>query len=191
MKPLIVIDAGHGGTDPGAVGHDGTREATLALRVARELAIELTRCGHRAVLTRTDDTLVALGERADIANAEKADAFVSIHMNASNNTTARGAWVIHAQGSTRGRALATAIFRAMVPEGPEKVHPDASPFTGERRLAVLRKTNMPAALVECGFISSPAELAAMKAPTWPTETAVKIAQGIRAWIDSEDEEGAA
>lgn len=189
---LVVVDPGHGGGDPGAVGHDGTRESRLALKVAQELAIELARKDIRARLTRTEDVGVSLADRARLANTERAAAFVSVHLNASPNTTVRGAWVLHAKGSRRGRELARSIYRALVPASVhERVYPDESGWTGDRRLAVLRLTRMPAVLVECGFISSPAELAQMQAPIWPTETAEKIADGVAAWIEAENENGGA
>ncbi len=191
-KKTIAIDPGHGGTDPGALGHDMTRESTLALRVGRELAIELTRLDMCAVMTRTDDTYPTLSDRAAKANTEKADAFVSVHLNASANTAALGPWVIHAKGSKRGRQLARAIYHALAPDDEDRhVHSDASPATDDRRLAVLRETSMPAVIVECGFISNPVELAVMKAEGWPVSMAVKIASGIATWFQWEEEESAA
>ena len=82
----IVVDAGHGGADPGAVGALGTREKDVTLEVARRLASRLERGGrYRVVLTRSGDETVSLARRVDLANAANADLFVSIHVNALPN----------------------------------------------------------------------------------------------------------
>ncbi len=87
----IVLDPGHGGKDPGAVGANGLAEKDIVLSVARKLAEKLRReLGVEVVLTRKDDTFIALEDRTAIANAERADLFISIHVNASPNAEARG-----------------------------------------------------------------------------------------------------
>ena len=87
----IVLDAGHGGRDAGAIGPRGVREKEVTLEVVRRLADRLGSVpGVRVVLTRDDDEFVALGERTRIANREKADLFVSIHANSAENRTAEG-----------------------------------------------------------------------------------------------------
>jgi len=87
----IVLDPGHGGRDPGAIGAGGIAEKDVVLSVARKLARKLQReMGIEVVLTRKDDSFVRLEDRTAIANAEDADLFVSLHMNASPNRDARG-----------------------------------------------------------------------------------------------------
>ena len=87
----IVIDPGHGGKDPGAIGVGGVAEKDIVLAVARKLALKLKRgMGVEVVLTRNDDSFVDLKDRTAIANAEQADLFISLHVNASPNTDARG-----------------------------------------------------------------------------------------------------
>ena len=87
----IVLDAGHGGHDPGSIGPRGVREKDVTLAVVRQLAARLGKEeGVRVVLTRDTDEFVALGERTRIANREKADLFVSIHANSAENRSAEG-----------------------------------------------------------------------------------------------------
>jgi N-acetylmuramoyl-L-alanine amidase len=87
----IVLDPGHGGKDPGAIGVGGVAEKDLVLAIAKKLAVKLKReLGIDVVLTRKDDRYVALEDRTAIANAEDADLFISLHMNASLNVEARG-----------------------------------------------------------------------------------------------------
>jgi N-acetylmuramoyl-L-alanine amidase len=87
----IVLDAGHGGHDPGSIGPSGVREKEVTLAVVRRLAQLLDRePGVRVVLTRDDDAFVPLGERTKIANREQADLFVSVHANAAESRQAEG-----------------------------------------------------------------------------------------------------
>lgn len=86
----IVIDAGHGGHDTGAIGKGGTREKDVVLSIALKLQARLKEAGYDALLTRRDDTFVPLEERARFANRNKGDLFVSIHCNASPNRKLRG-----------------------------------------------------------------------------------------------------
>ena len=162
----IVIDAGHGGEDAGGRSV-GTAEKHLVLRYAGRLGSLLKSAGHRVIYTRVLDVFVPLAERAKVANEEKADLFVSIHANASGSPLARGPWTIHAAGSKRGeeiaRALQATMARVMV-GNPDSVFPDASPWVGGRRLAVLRQTTMPAVLLELGFMTSAADMALLEDP---------------------------
>ena len=87
----VVIDPGHGGKDPGAIGAGGLREKDVVLKIAKRLERKLkTELGLTTVLTRRDDTFVSLDERTAIANAQKADLFISIHANANRKASARG-----------------------------------------------------------------------------------------------------
>ena len=91
-KKVIVIDPGHGGIEEGAIGPTGLREKEVALDLARKLKALLSRDSELSVvLTRDDDRLVGLDERTAIANYNRADLFLSIHLNASQRPNARGA----------------------------------------------------------------------------------------------------
>ncbi|MCP4805408.1 MAG: N-acetylmuramoyl-L-alanine amidase [Proteobacteria bacterium] len=90
-RRIVVIDAGHGGHDPGASGCTGTHEADIALQLSKKVAKELEkRLDVEVVLTRDTDVFIPLGDRAAIANAVDADLFVSIHANAAPGPTAWG-----------------------------------------------------------------------------------------------------
>ena len=94
-RPLVVIDAGHGGHDPGAISpHDGTRESKVTLQVARAIRDELLKTGRvRVALTRDSDTFLVLQERYGIARRLGADLFISVHADAAASQTARGATI--------------------------------------------------------------------------------------------------
>ncbi len=87
---LVVIDAGHGGDDLGAVGRNGVLEKDVALNLARQLGKKLELAGVRVSYTRSDDSFVSLAERTTIANMTRADLYVSLHVNASKDQEARG-----------------------------------------------------------------------------------------------------
>jgi N-acetylmuramoyl-L-alanine amidase len=97
----IVLDPGHGGKDPGAIGVGGVAEKDIVLSVAKKLAVKLKRdMGIEVVLTRADDRFIALEDRTAIANAEDADLFISLHMNASPNSEARGVETYYLDNTT-------------------------------------------------------------------------------------------
>ncbi|MEW6430283.1 MAG: N-acetylmuramoyl-L-alanine amidase [Myxococcota bacterium] len=86
----VVVDAGHGGHDTGAIGKNGTREKDVSLSIAKKLAEKLEAMGLEVVLTRDDDTFVKLEDRTRIANREKGDLFISVHCNAAPSPKLHG-----------------------------------------------------------------------------------------------------
>ncbi len=97
----IVLDPGHGGKDPGAIGVGGVAEKDIVLSVAKKLAVKLKReMGIEVVLTRSDDRFIPLEDRTAIANAENADLFISLHMNASPNGDAKGVETYYLDNTT-------------------------------------------------------------------------------------------
>ncbi|MGN0917314.1 MAG: N-acetylmuramoyl-L-alanine amidase [Candidatus Enterousia sp.] len=89
-KYVIVIDAGHGGKDPGCIGKGGTREKTVVLATAKKLKNKLDAAGFKTYLTRSDDTYIKLNERAEFAEKRKADLFLSLHANANPSRSMKG-----------------------------------------------------------------------------------------------------
>ena len=145
----VVIDAGHGGHDPGAVR--GTRlEKDDNLRMALAVGRILQDCGVNVVYTRTTDVFIPLAERSNISNRAGADLFVSIHRNASVNPAAHGVenW-IHNNASATALDAATRVLNNVVAAGVQSNR-------GIKRgnFSVLRLTAAPAMLFEYGFISN-------------------------------------
>lgn len=105
VKPVIVIDPGHGGTDPGAVGAKGTYEKTITTAAANELAARLRKTGrYTVILTRTSDKYVDHDDRLRIARKGQADLFISIHADSTANKRARGASVYTLADRAKGRS---------------------------------------------------------------------------------------
>jgi N-acetylmuramoyl-L-alanine amidase len=145
----VVIDAGHGGKDGGSVWN-GLVEKKLCLDVAKRVETALKSRGLKTVMTRRTDTFVELEQRARIANRVPSSVFVSIHFNGSRKTIISGGEVYYS--SSRGKWLASAISRSIksrVAGGTRGI------FYGNYK--VLRETEMPAVLVECGYLSNKRE----------------------------------
>lgn len=169
----ICIDAGHGGKDPGAcVG--GVREKDIALDVAKKVRVHLRAAGYSVILTREQDKFVSLGNRAAEANMWGADLFVSVHCNSAPNSSANGMEVyVHTSRGADSTRAAHAIYDRLLP---------ASGIRGRgiksKDLAVLRETDMPAVLVELGFISNDNDRAKLVSEEWRERVAEAIAAGI-------------
>lgn len=155
MKKLM-LDPGHGGRDPGAIGHGGLEEKRVVLDLCEEIRDRL-RGVMQVSMTRHGDEFVELGQRATLANIDEADYFVSIHCNAAENRGARGFEVWTSPGKTGADPLATEIFRAMEcsdPSAPARKDLGDGDVDKEARFTVLVKTEMPAVLVEVGFLTN-------------------------------------
>ena len=145
----IVLDAGHGGSDPGAV-NGGRFESNDNLRMALAVGPLLQACGHRVIYTRTTDVFVPLADRARISNNANADIFVSIHRNGSVNPNATGYdTFIRPQASAREIDWATRVHNRIIGTG---VFVDRGIQRGN--FFVLNATNAPAMLLELGFITT-------------------------------------
>ena len=166
----VVIDAGHGGKDGGAVWN-GLIERNLTLDVAKRLDAVLRKRGLRTVMTRKADTTVALGSRSLLANRTRSSVFVSIHFNATRATAISGIETHYR--SPRGSALAAFIQRAL-DGGVTGVNRG----TSYADYKVLRETTMPAVLVECGFISNKKEAKLCASPAHRQKIAEAIAAGL-------------
>ena len=168
----VVIDAGHGGKDPGGYWY-GTTEKRFCLDVAKRLQTALKAKGFNVVMTRTTDVYVELSDRAAKANRYRNAIFVSIHFNASRDRSISG-FETHYR-SSRGRVLAQSIQSAM-----DRNIPGTNRGIHLRDYKVLRETRCTAALVECGFISNKREYANCNSPAHRQKLANAIASGIAA-----------
>ncbi len=154
---VVVIDAGHGGSDTGAVGPGGVTEKSVALAVALKTEKLLKNSGAKVIMTRTTDRDVAapgvsagteLQARVNKAPAQ-ADIFISIHCNAFSNPAAHGMETYHHRGSNRGRYLATLLNEEL-----EKYGGLFNRGVKGAGFYVLRHSACPASLIELGFITN-------------------------------------
>ena len=144
----VFIDAGHGGSDPGAVGN-GLKEKDIVLSIATKLGALLNGRGISIKYSRTTDTYVSLEERARLANAWGADLFVSIHANSATSSVRGTECYTHPTANTATKTLSGNVSRAIANKFgiSNRGHKEAN-------FAVLRLSNMPSILVETAFISN-------------------------------------
>ncbi|BDS07605.1 hypothetical protein NT6N_26450 [Oceaniferula spumae] len=170
----VIIDAGHGGKDKGS--HRGSvYEKTLALSVAKKTEALLKKKGMAVTMTRRSDVFVSLTNRAAIANRYKNCVFVSIHFNAHRSTVYHGVETYYY--GTEGSKLAAHIHLRMLSRLKMR-----NRDTRQRKdLAVLRRTNCPAVLIECGYISNSVERKRCMSSSYQNNCAQAIADGILAY----------
>ena len=167
----VVIDAGHGGFDLGGIPGQRVPEKTMALDVAQRLAKRLRQNGYRVVMTRDSDVFVPLGERVRIANAYRDAVFVCVHFNSATRAGANGIETYYySNGSAR---LAASIHRHVIGD-------TTTDNRGIRRRGyfVLRRTSIPAVLVECGFLTNPFEAQLALQSSYREKLADSIADGV-------------
>lgn len=179
VSPLVVIDPGHGGVDPGAVGINGLREVDVIFPISLRVAELLQEQGAQVVLTRQDDRTLDLGPRVQIAEGVNADIFVSIHANAISLSRPDVNGVETYYYSSSDRPVADYIQRSLL---------DA---TGMRdrgvksaRFHVLVNTSMPSALVEVGFVTGAEDAPLLEDPNFRELLAHAISRGILEYVQA-------
>ena len=168
----VVIDAGHGGHDRGGIPGQRIAEKVMTLDVAQRLRNVLEASGYRVVMTRDSDVFVPLGTRVAIANSYRNAIFVCVHFNATKRMGASGIETYFY--SRDSLPLASAIHHFVVGGAPS-----ASRGVRRRGYYVLRKTSIPAVLVECGFLTNPTEAAYAQTASYRQKLAEEIAAGVR------------
>lgn len=161
----LVIDAGHGGIDGGAIGADGSRESDINLAIALRLKAVSDFCGKSTVMTRIDDSRGSnaltysehdeLVYRADIVNSTANPVLLSIHQNCYPTAQPSGAQVLYSSNGNSesfGRLLHGNIVTKLEPENRRVAEPD------KNKLYILSNVECPAVLVECGFVSNHADI---------------------------------
>ncbi|SHK66184.1 N-acetylmuramoyl-L-alanine amidase [Selenomonas ruminantium] len=179
----IVVDAGHGGSDSGAVGPNGVMEKNVTLAVAKKVQNILTQSGANVLMTRTTDVDVfapnatakqELQARCDVANRDsRAALFLSIHCNAFSSPAAHGMETYYNAGSAKGQRFATLLNEELAKAG--------GLFNRGVKTAnyyVLRHTTMPASLIELGFVTNYNEEQLLRSDAYQNKIAAAIVQGI-------------
>lgn len=178
---IICIDPGHGGTDVGAIGAI-SQEKNITLAISKKVADLLNDAGAKVIMTRTTDVDVyapydaaaeELQARCNIANAAKADAFISVHIDSFSSADARGVTAYYNSKTPHDYSLAKYIHN-------QNMQATEFPDRGTRtaNFYVLLHTNMPAVLLELGFISNPAEERALNSEKQQQNFAESIVKGL-------------
>ncbi|MBE9127412.1 N-acetylmuramoyl-L-alanine amidase, partial [Coleofasciculus sp. LEGE 07081] len=175
-RVVVIVDPGHGGKDPGAIGIGGVQEKNVILPISQEVAAILEQQGIQAVLTRSSDYFVTLQGRVDMAEQARADLFVSIHANAISlsRPDVNG---LETYYYSSGQGLAQTVHNSIL----QSVDVD-NRGVRQARFYVLRKSSMPAILVEVGFLTGREDSAKLSNPAYRSQIAQAIARGILQYI---------
>lgn len=176
-KKIVVLDAGHGGSDNGTKW-GGVAEKNLTLDLTKRVDAILKQKNIPTVMTRTTDKTLELDDRASIANKQSNPIFVSIHFNASTNTSIKGIETYYM--SSAGRRLAAIVHGRLA----KRIRTSNRGLKQKSNLVVLRKTKGVAILIECGFISNPWERERCNSSWLRNILAQEIAAGIITYYNS-------
>lgn len=197
ISKRIVLDAGHGLPDGGAVGASGTIESELNIKIAKKVHKLLKKKGYDVIMTREDENSICEDEkgissrkkrdmqkRLEIMNSAGADMFVSIHMNKFTSSVYRGAQVIYSGNYKESEELAGVIQKELhsLPDNKSKREHLKAPSG----IFLLRNAQIPAVIVECGFLSNFDEEKLLGTDEYQNALAKAIAQGIDNFYERND-----
>ena len=177
-KIVVIIDPGHGGKDSGAIGIGGVLEKDVILPISKRITEVLERNGIQVIMTRDSDYFVTLPGRVTMAEQANADVFVSIHANSAgaNRPEVSGLETYHYDSGLRLAQIVHSKILQSLNVRDRKVR--------KARFYVLRKTSMPAILVETGFLTGRDDVAKLRTSAYQNQMADAIAQGILQYLKS-------
>lgn len=190
LKQTVIIDAGHGGDDGGAIGIDGTVEKDINLDIALKLEKLLKFYGFDVIMTRTEDIMTCddgldslrkrkvsdIHNRFDVLEKNPDAVFISIHQNKFEDNSQHGTQVFYSGNNDESKLLAESIQNSIV----SVLQPDNSRVVKKSGSGIylLYHAKLPAVLVECGFISNPAEVKRLNDEKYRMKIAILIADGL-------------
>lgn len=179
-KYIVYIDVGRGGSDVGYETKDGVLEKDINLEISKLVSSRLSSQGDVSVIvSRNTDILLSNKERVEDANKQNADVFVSIRMTGNEDPTAEGVQTFYRVGANDASdELATLVQKSVVAYVDLKDR-EVTPFTFD----ILKDNNMPAILLQCGFLSNPNEEKKLTNPKFQNDLAEGISQGILSFLD--------
>lgn len=189
----IVIDAGHGGEDPGKVGADGTKESDINLAIAQKLEKLFLAEGANVVMTRREETSTYksregfhkkkdMEERVKVINEHGADVLISIHQNSYTDEAVCGPQVFYYGESKEGEKLAKKIQASVI----RRIEPSKKrEAKAENSYYLLKESNAISVIVECGFLSNQQELSLLKAQEYQEKMAWAIYMGTMNYLQSD------
>ena len=192
-KTCIVIDAGHGGTDPGKIGINGKKEKDINLQIAKELKKKLEKEGIEVVMTRESDEglynsssrnkkVDDMKKRCKIIDEAKPVFTISIHQNSYPEEYVKGAQVFYYGQSQEGKEFAEILQESMVQQLDKENHRTAK---ANESYYLLKKTESPTVIVECGFLSNSEEAKLLADKDYQKKVAEAIHTGIKKYLKEE------
>lgn len=189
----LVVDAGHGGKDNGAVGVNGLLEKDIALSISKKIKELAGEYGIDVVLTRDNDVYMAPNEKVDFANKQNANAFISIHANAVDGAVGSG--VVNTSGMDVFLSKENIRFKdsktfgsAVLGKLQSSFKTDNTLKEGRRGIWVLKANELPAILIECGYIDNASDVAIMTNAAQTEKMARKILEGVALYANHTPDE---
>lgn len=190
VKKVIVVDAGHGGNDPGKVSGNNVLEKDVNLQIASKLANELENAGFKVVMTRTEDNglykeddinkkAADLRARCEIAEEENADLLISIHQNSFSDSNVRGGQTFYYTYSVKGKKMASLIQEHL--KSADKDNTREAKANDSYYLLI--HTPCICVIVECGFLSNAAEAELLVSDEYQNRLADSITDGIKEYFE--------
>jgi N-acetylmuramoyl-L-alanine amidase len=181
----VVIDPGHGGDDNGAVAHDGTKEKDITLSIAKKIAALNTNEHIRILLSRDNDKTIPVREKVHFAKEHNADLFVSIHVNGAADEQLNGFSVLIDRNNTeKNRLLASALINEL----KASYKTENVIAIRNKGLVVVDSNSCPAAIVECGYITNPDDIAFISKDANQQKIAEDILKAINKYAGSEEKQ---
>ncbi len=183
-KQVVVVDAGHGGFDSGKVGVNQALEKDLNLQIANKVKTMLEKQGIKVIMTRKDENSLASSKvedmktRVSIINQEKPSLAVSIHQNSYTQESIHGAQVFYFTHSKEGEKSAKVMQEALLAADPENTRQAKANDT----YYMLKKTNSPVIIVECGFLSNKAEADKLTTEEYQNALTEAICKGVQDYL---------
>lgn len=181
-KPVIILDPGHGGKDEGAHIHK-VMEKRLTLRTAYLVKKELEQLGYRVVMTRARDIYISLSSRAQVANRRAEALFVSLHYNSSASPSAKGVEIYYYGKGEGPRAQQSKKMASSVLKHLVRTTGCHSRGIKRGNFLVIRETEMPAVLIEGGFLTNHEERSLLTTPAYLEKLAKGVARGIDEFVN--------
>ena len=190
-QKVVVVDAGHGGRDPGKVGVDGCLEKDLNLEIAKKVQAILEQQDIKVIMIRDTDKglyeeqtsnkkVQDMKNRCALINETEPDCVVSIHQNSYHEEYVSGAQVFYYSSSAEGKALAEALQSELVSYADPENHRQAK---ANDSYYLLKKTEAPIAIVECGFLSNWEEAAKLQDDGYQSRVAWAVSMGILTYLN--------
>lgn len=183
-KQVVVVDAGHGGFDSGKVGVNQALEKDLNLQIANKVKTMLEKQGIKVIMTRKDENSLASSKvedmktRVSVINEEKPSLAVSIHQNSYTQESIHGAQVFYFTHSQEGEKSAKIMQEALLAADPENTRQAKANDT----YYMLKKTNSPVIIVECGFLSNRAEADKLTTEEYQNALTEAICKGVQDYL---------
>ena len=183
-EPMIVIDPGHGGEDPGKVGVNDILEKDINLQISMKVRDLLEEVGITVVMTREDDKVPDrkkedLGERVKLINKTRPTLALCIHQNSYTTPDIFGAQVFYHTKTEEAEDIATMVqesMRAIDPNNKREIKENDTYY-------MLKFSEVPTIIVECGFLTNPTEAQKLTTEEYQEEVAFAICEGIVKWLD--------